>query len=354
MERGTKLTPQAIDLTARDGRREGAYEAPAVPDPRPGAVRVLVLDDDERVLEDVRDALGAAGISCDTAKKLDEFEGLLANERYDVASVDWEIEWVGEGREALNLLKQRDRDVGKLAFTVHGDKPAIIKEAHHFGADNVVPKPVANYEEFTRAVRAAARLCFFRRVARCLRELGYEAPDPTQVRLKDLSDERERELYAAAREAVVARFWAREDDMGLMSRLKKYGAVREFDSRRFVALPFRAKLAELLKYVRATPGELSRILEVDAETAAAILRGEEARRADEELGEREYCLASILSYVLRLAKREPELMYEFWTARGLNARSGDPPPWDSQGLRDYLKETGGRGLQRALTWIRKY
>lgn len=353
------MTPQAIDLTAAEARWEETYGDSDAPNPRRVLVRVLVLDDEEGVLEDIRDSLNTAGMSCDTAKNLTEFAELLAKSDYDVASLDWQIEQrIGEGGDALTKLMDDDPDIGKVAFTVYADIPAVVMEAKHLGADYIVMKQVVNYDEFTQAVRNAARLCFFRRVARSLRELGYPAPDPAGFRPRDLSDERERELerelYSAAREAVVARFWAREDDKGLMSRLKRYGVARKFDSSRFVALPFRAKLAELLKYVRATPEDVSRILEVDAETAAMIRRGEEARWPNEKLREREYCLASILSYVLRVAKREPEYMYEVWVRRGLNAKSSDPPPWDEQGLRDYLKETGGMGLNNALTWIRKY
>jgi CheY-like chemotaxis protein len=348
------LTPQASAVTALDGlweqttaEREGSRRA------LPAKIRVLVLEDDQVLLDLIHTALYPYVEECVTVKNLTEFEEALHLGSYDVASIDWQFEAGELGSQALSLLGD-DREIGKVIFTNYASEPAVQNEAAYWGVDFIVEKRGINNEEYVRAVREAARLCALRRISNRLRHLGRLTGAPGEGRPEELSDEAERMLISEARAAVVSSFWERKEDMGLMNLLKRHGEWQSLEASHYAKKPFHAKLAELLRYVGMTPEELARILGVETDVAHAILMGEEDPPVDEETQRRIYQLASILSYVLRVARNEPELMHEVWTKKDLHRDSSDPPPWEPLGLRDYLKTEVDDGLEKALTWVRKY
>jgi hypothetical protein len=225
------------------------------------------------------------------------------------------------------------------------------QEALHLGADYVVEKrAISQDEEYLEAVLKAARLKFFRRVLSHLQR--YE---PMEVEWSnELSEEQERYIYARALRVLIASYLEGEEDGDLMKELERRRVVSQFDSPSYLKLPFFGKLAELLRYVRVTPPELASILEIDLETADALLRGTNDPQMSDLNRQSAYWLASILEFVLRLSDDKPTLMIGFWQTSHLYAESRNIPPWDEVGLGNYLTSNGTDGLERAVRWIRSY
>jgi DNA-binding NarL/FixJ family response regulator len=323
---------------------------------QPSKVRVLALDDDEKVWRGrIRETLVARGISCDIVTNLSQFNTALQTSQYDVASIDCVIGAADVQDESLRLLRESDPDIGKIVFSAMVGDPRIQREAKHWGADRVVEKQAFGDDgDYVEAVLDAARLGLVRRVLTRIRPSGARREMFAGSWPCELSDKHERRIYAEALEALKSSFLKGEEDSDLMNLLKRRGVLREFDSLHYISLPFHAKLAEMLSYVRVTPEQLSQILEVDTVTAVRLLAGDEQCPLDEKAQQNAYWLASILGFILRLADDEPDLMPGFWTATSLYARSRNVPPWDSEGLRDHLMKKGALGLKNALLWIRSY
>lgn len=323
---------------------------------QPSNLRVLALDDDGAVWRGrIQERLASRGISCDTVGDLSQFNRALRTSAYDVASIDCVIGDADVQEESLRLLREGDPDIGKIVFSAMVGDPRIEREAKYWGADRVVEKQAfGTDEDYVQAVLEAARLGFFRRVLTHLRPSGRRREEFAGSWPKELSEEQERIVYAEAVEALVSSFLEGEEDRDLMNLLKKRGVLRQFDSPHYIRLSFQEKLAELLSYARVTPEQLSQILEVDTVTAVRLLAGDEQCALTGHIERNAFWLASILGFVLRLSEDEPDLMQGFWTARSLYAKSRNIPPWDSEGLRDYLMKNGGRGLKEALQWIRGY
>lgn len=322
--------------------------------PRPRHIRVLALDDDESMRDYIRATLTSLGMGCETVENLDTFSETLRRGDYDVASIDCVVNDVNIQDEALWLLKEGDPNIGKIVFSAYVGDPRITREAEFWGADYVIEKRAMNNEEYVRAVQEAARLSFFRRTENYLRTLGRWPPALGEGRSNELSDEREGMLYTEARDALTASFLAGEEDRVLLNLLKRRGALREFNSRRYVSLPFHAKLAELLGYAHVSQEELSQILEIDSVTAEQFLSYEEEPSLNDQTRQSVYWLASILDFFLRLANDEPDMMLGFCTAKNLYTESRNIPPWDSVGLLDYLTTNGAAGLEKSLRWVRSY
>lgn len=353
------MTPQSFAIAALDGRREQTLAEEFELHLRPENIRVLVLEDDRMWHTRINNALDLYDVSY--VKNLTEFDAALQHDEYDVASIDMVLERTGEsggdedGREALDLLRNKHRAIGKVVFSVHMGDPMDKIEAQHLGADYVIEKQgVGSDEVYVQAVLDAARLNFFRRVLSHLRDKGRRMEEFAEGRLGELSDEQERRLYAEALDALMASFLEGEEDSVLMNLLKKRGALPKFDSPRYISLPFHGKLAELLGYVHVTPEQLSQILEVDTDIAERLVEGKEELLLGERERRNAYRLASILDFVMRLANDEPGLMWRFWVPRHLYTKNKNIPPWDSDGLRDYLITNGATGLEKALRWIRSY
>lgn len=356
------LTAQGFAITTPDGQREGTIvEGWVRLPPRPMRIHVLALEDDEGFWTNrIRNTLGLNGISCEIVRKQSQFTDALQLGGHDVASIDWALEGTSDdgfdedGSYVLSLVHEVDPAIGKVVFSAYMGDPVDQREALSYGADYVVEKQgMGDDERYVQAVLLAARLNLFRRVLGHLRSIGRTMEEFGEGQSEELTNEQERKLYAEALDALMTSFLEGEEDSVIMNLLKRRGALRDFDSPRYISLPFHSKLAELLNYVGATPEQLSQILEIDTGTAERLLQGEEAL----PLGDSErniYRLASILDFVLRLANDEPDMMSRFWMARRLYTESKNIPPWDEDGLRDYLISNRSEGLEEALRWIRRY
>jgi DNA-binding response OmpR family regulator len=347
----------AAAISPPDGRYEKITEEMDLR-MRPDQLRVLVLEDDDKVWrERIRKRLVSEGMMCDAVRDLGQFTALLQREDYDVASIDWKLERIREegadeyGGNVLAQLKEKNPAMGRVVFSAYMGNEHDKKEAFFLGADCVVEKhAISEDDEYVKAVLNAARLKFFRRVFRRL-----NPDDPREVELSNkLSDEQEQELYSQALRVLIASYLEGEEDGDLMNELERRGIVSRFDSPSYLNLPFFGKLAKLLSYVRVTPTELARILEVEVETADALLRGTNDPQISDLKRQGAYWLASILEFVLRLSDDKPTLMSGFWQAQHLYAESRNIPPWDELGLGNYLASNGTKGLEKAVRWIRSY
>lgn len=116
--------------------------------------RILLIDDDPRLLEALTDGLRAAGFIADSAINCREAEPLLAVSPYEVIILDWEMPGVS-GIEFLVQLRNKGVQTPILMLTGRDsidDKSAGLDQ----GADDYLTKPFHTKELISR-VRALLR-----------------------------------------------------------------------------------------------------------------------------------------------------------------------------------------------------
>lgn len=113
--------------------------------------KALLVEDDPRILESVKDIVDSLGHDFDGASSQDEARQLIGTQEYDYVLLDLEIP-VKLGRNApriqngMNLLAELNDKYGKqvpvIVTTGHGtDSPHICRECMKSGAVDFVPKP---------------------------------------------------------------------------------------------------------------------------------------------------------------------------------------------------------------------
>jgi DNA-binding response OmpR family regulator len=127
---------------------------PEVVGPYAGAMHVVVVDDEERLVELVRSYLEESGIT--TTGCHDGPSGLSAAQAADVDVVvlDWMLPGMS-GLEVCRALRDQGNDVPVLMLTARGTVPERV-EGFEAGADDYLVKPFA-LEELHARVRALAR-----------------------------------------------------------------------------------------------------------------------------------------------------------------------------------------------------
>jgi DNA-binding NtrC family response regulator len=129
--------------------------------------RVLVVDDEPRMAEAVRDALAGTGARCEAhTDPAAALEALLAGGA-DVLVCDWRM----PGLDGLELLRRvRDARPGSrvILMTAYGDVPSAV-EAMRAGAFDYLTKPFDN-EELRRRVARALELARLERENREMRQ----------------------------------------------------------------------------------------------------------------------------------------------------------------------------------------
>jgi DNA-binding NarL/FixJ family response regulator len=294
------------------------------------------------------------GKSVKAAKNLADFEKHLRTGTFDAGSVDWNINNVYLGPQALAQLRKYDPEAGKLVYSVHADEPQVERNAFREGADLILVKIGDNYSDYLIKVEEAAQLGLSRRIARHLREsarLPDESGRPALLRFP-LDVEVEAELYSESRRLALENAIAREENE-IIELVKHRGWWHIFNPKHFSELPPLGQLGELFEYAEGKPEDLARILCLGNDAALSLLTGDsEPLLLNSELAVPVDALLSILSYVLRLSNYEPEVVPYYWNVKELFAGSLSSPPWDRFGLSDYLKTNGLEGIREALFWIR--
>lgn len=117
-------------------------------------MRVLVVEDEKKIANLVRNGLRAEGFTVDVCDRGDDALELLTHEPFDLAVLDIML----PGRDGLSVLKQlRERRIGVpvLILSARGATSERI-EGLNLGADDYLAKPFS-IEELTARLRALVR-----------------------------------------------------------------------------------------------------------------------------------------------------------------------------------------------------
>ncbi len=307
---------------------------------------VVVLEDHDETANCIDKELKKDGKIVEVADTYEKFESLVRKEnKFDVCSVDWKIGKRNVGSSALDLIRTYEQDAGKVVYSVYVNQPHIRREAKEGGADFILGKVGENYDAYRSEVERAARLGLSRQIRRRLAELE----DPVEIGFTPNTEE-ENILFSHARRIGLELALAGQEDE-LISLLKRRGWFLSFDNSFYSDLSFEQKFALLFDYVKATEADLAQILQFDEAETRKLLEGNQVEEKNELIVDE---LLSILAYVLRLSRYEPELMPHYWRITRLFDGSLSSPPWDMSGLHEYLKSSGVTGIGEALHWIRSH
>lgn len=103
---------------------------------------MLVVDDEESICFSMSEYFSQHGFKVDTARKLDEAEGLIEVTDYNVIIQDLRLGLTRQpdGIEIIRLVHKRNPDTRIVVLTSYGS-PEIEAEAHRAGADVFLRKP---------------------------------------------------------------------------------------------------------------------------------------------------------------------------------------------------------------------
>jgi DNA-binding response OmpR family regulator len=117
-------------------------------------MRILVTEDEPRILAFVTRALEAEGFATDRAGDGAEALDLLRREHYDLVVLDLLLPRV-DGLEVLRTLRHLDPELPVLILSARSDLPTKLR-GFELGADDYVHKPFA-LDELLARVRARVR-----------------------------------------------------------------------------------------------------------------------------------------------------------------------------------------------------
>ena len=112
--------------------------------PQTNSSRMLVVDDEEKILTALCKYFRAKKYDVDPAHELEEAVALLSHIKYAVVIADIRLTGVGgiEGLDILSFVKQRHPNTKVLLLTAYGS-PEIEMEAYKRGVDAFLHKPVS-------------------------------------------------------------------------------------------------------------------------------------------------------------------------------------------------------------------
>ena len=120
------------------GREQSATSRYAEPVPR----KLLVVDDEESICFSMSEYFSQHGFKVDTAREMEEAEGLLRNTEYKVIIQDLRLGATRhpDGIEIIKMVHQRNPDTRIVVLTSYGS-PEAEAEARNAGADAFLRKP---------------------------------------------------------------------------------------------------------------------------------------------------------------------------------------------------------------------
>src|SRR5215208_4529256 len=121
----------------------GRTQAGAVTDRiKPGSTRLLVVDDEESICFSMREYFSQHGFKVDTARELEEAEGLIKETDYQVIIQDLRLGLTRhpDGIDIIKLVHKRNPDTRIVVLTSYGS-PEVEVEARNAGADAFLRKP---------------------------------------------------------------------------------------------------------------------------------------------------------------------------------------------------------------------
>jgi len=119
-------------------------------------LRILLIDDDQRVRDSMAQLLGQWGCHCIDVEGLEEAEALAHSQEFDVVISDYRLRAHRNGTEAIAAVRAASREhVGALLIT--GDTaPARLREASESGIP-MLHKPVAPAQLWEALLQLAAK-----------------------------------------------------------------------------------------------------------------------------------------------------------------------------------------------------
>lgn len=104
--------------------------------------KLLVVDDEESICLSMSEYFSRQGFKVDTAREMEEAEGLLKKTEYKVIIQDLRLGTARhpDGIEIIKMVHQRNPDTRIVVLTSYGS-PEVEAEARNAGADAFLRKP---------------------------------------------------------------------------------------------------------------------------------------------------------------------------------------------------------------------
>jgi len=118
-------------------------------------MRILVVEDEEKIANSLAKGLGAEGYVIDVANDGDQAETLMDANSYDLVLLDWMIPGQHDGPALTKMWRERKEQVPILMLTARGRVGDRV-EGLDAGADDYLPKPFS-FDELLARVRALLR-----------------------------------------------------------------------------------------------------------------------------------------------------------------------------------------------------
>ena len=121
----------------------GREQAGAVTDrTKRTSAKLLVVDDEESICFSMREYFSDHGFKVDTAREIEEAEGLIKETDYQVIIQDLRlgVEQRSDGLEIIRLVHKQNPETRIVVLTSYGS-PEIEAEARRAGADAFLRKP---------------------------------------------------------------------------------------------------------------------------------------------------------------------------------------------------------------------
>jgi len=108
----------------------------------PGSTRLLVVDDEESICFSMSEYFSQHGFEVDTARELEEAEGLIKETDYQVIIQDLRLGLAqhSDGIDIIKLVHERHPETRIVVLTSYGS-PEAEAEARRAGADAFLRKP---------------------------------------------------------------------------------------------------------------------------------------------------------------------------------------------------------------------
>jgi len=308
--------------------------------------RVVVLDDQPREVQELRSRLEKRGVTVELVEDFEKLEAAVKENPVDAAFIDWQINDINKGPEALDIVRDIQPTAARIVFTKHSEKEEEAKER---GADYFVVKGDTASEYWVEG--ASLGLGFARQLVQCLKEFG--CTDLPEFGSGQFPNEKvEQDLKKHSARIALERATSGLDYTKLREILVRGGWRKTFDAVHYARSTWQEKLNELVRHIEISRADLGLILGVGSDVIDALLDRGTISGLTRSLSESTDHLLSVLAFVLELAQYDPELMPHYWTVKGINSPAANRPPWDSTGLKEYLTGKGPAGLMESLVWIR--
>jgi len=137
------LTFKTVSGRLRELFRGRAPAAVAVTDrAEPGSTRLLIVDDEESICFSMSEYFAQHGFDVDTARELEDAEGLIKQTDYQVIIQDLRLGMAQhpDGIDIIRLVHQQNPETRIVVLTSYGS-PEAEAEARRAGADAFLRKP---------------------------------------------------------------------------------------------------------------------------------------------------------------------------------------------------------------------